>query len=194
MKPFTNLKPAFSQFQTVPWKTFLIDLGFHLDLAVCEKEQQHSLYSVATKNLSVPDYISAFNKFDKLYSDYPETRGSTLEVEFFPNQAVVAVPLDSTAYPWRDVQAQVMIQMAFTGNPTGPAANASNILASELRTAFAKTSGYKDLEIYISYAHGDEDPAAWYSKEKLPRLVALKKKWDPKNIFQYDNGLPLNYP
>ncbi|KAF7504179.1 hypothetical protein GJ744_002598 [Endocarpon pusillum] len=158
VKSFTDLKPALSQFQTVPWKTYLTDLGFQLGIAVCEKGQQHSMYSVATKNLSVPDYITAFNTFDKLFNDYPETRGSTLEVELFPNQAVVAVPLESTAYPWRDVQAHVMIQMAFTGSLAGPAADASNSLARELRTAFAKTSGYQDLQIYTSYAHGDEDP------------------------------------
>lgn len=176
------------------WNRLLRQLGFQLNDLVCIKGMQHSLYSVATKNLSSPDYIAAFAMYDQLYTDFPDTRGSTLEIEFFPNQAVVAIPLDATAYPWRDVQAQVMIQMSFSGSPTGPAANAANKVAQDLRTAFAKTSGYDQLEIYVSYAHGDEDPASWYGKDKLPRLVGLKNKWDPKDIFRFDNGLPTKYP
>ena len=195
IKPFTDLKPAFTQRQDdVPWKILLTQLGFHLDIPVCIKMEQHSMYSVATKHLSSPDYIYAFNQYDKLFNEYPETRGSTLEIEFFPNQAVVAVPLDSTAYPWRDVQAQVMIQMSFTGDPNGPAANAANAVAQDLRPRFQATSGYEELEIYVSYAHGDEKPENWYGKDKLPRLVQLKNKWDPQNLFQYDNGLPLHWP
>ncbi|KAL9005330.1 MAG: hypothetical protein Q9188_001894 [Gyalolechia gomerana] len=194
VKPFSDLKPAYTEFQTVPWNRLLRQLGFQLNDLVCIKEMQHSMYSVATKNLSSPDYIAAFAAYDKLYADYPDTRGSTLEIEFFPTQAVVAVPLDSTAYPWRDVEAQVMIQMSFTGSPTSPAANAANKLAQDLRTAFTKTSGYDELEIYVSYAHGDEDPASWYGKDKLPRLIELKKEWDPKDVFRYDNPLPSKYP
>ncbi|KAL9595232.1 MAG: hypothetical protein Q9219_006566 [cf. Caloplaca sp. 3 TL-2023] len=194
IKPFTDLKPAYTELQTVPWNRLLRQLGFQLNDLVCIKQQQHSMYSVATKNLSSPDYITAFAKYDQLYAEYPETRGSTLEIEFFATQAVLAVPYDSTAYPWRDVQAQVMIQMSFTGSPTGPAANAANKVAQDLRTAFTKTSGYNQLEIYVSYAHGDEDPASWYGKDKLPRLVKLKNQWDPKSIFRYDNPVPTSYP
>ena len=196
IKPFTDLKPAFTQIQKdVPWETFLIQSGFNLDLAVCEKEQQLSLYSVAAKTISYTDYIYAFDQFDQLYTTYPETRGSTLEIEFFPNQAVLAVPLSSTAYPWRDVQAQLMIQMDITGSdPTGPAATAANNLARELRPRFQATSGYEELEVYVSYAHGDEKPENWYGKQNLPRLVQLKNEWDPQNLFQYDNGLPMQYP
>ena len=194
IKPFTDLKPAVQVINTIPWNRILVDAGFGLVSAVCVKGQQHSLYSVATKKLSVPDYISAFGKYKDLYERFPETRASTLEIEIFPTQGVVAVPLDSTAYPWRDVEAQVMIQMQFTGSPTGPAANAANAVAKELRTAFTKTSGYDQLEIYISYAHGDEDPASWYGADKLTRLVPLKKKWDPKNVFSYYNSIPMKYP
>ncbi|KAL9039404.1 MAG: hypothetical protein Q9180_002547 [Flavoplaca navasiana] len=194
VKPFTDLKPAYTEFQTLPWNRLLRQLGFQLNDLVCIKEQQHSMYSVGTKNLSSPDYISAFAKYDQLFADYPDTRLSTLEIEVFPTQAVVAVAHDSTAYPWRDIEAQVMIQMSFTGSPTSPGANAANKVAQELRTAFSKTSGYDQLEIYVSYAHGDEDPAAWYGKDKLPRLIELKKKWDPKDIFRYDNPLPSSYP
>lgn len=54
-----------------------------------------------------------------------------------------------------------------------------------LRKGCAKAA----LEVYVNYAHGDEGPVAWYSERKLPRLLALKSRWDPKNLFKWTNGL-----
>ena len=192
IKIFLDLKPVVQNIHTIPHNRILVEAGFGLVAEVCVKEMQHSLYSVGTKHLSSPEYISAFSKYNDLFLTYPETRGSTLEIEFFPNQAVVAVPVASTAYPWRDIEAQAMFQMQFTGSPTGPAANAANALGAELRTAFTKTSGYDHLEVYVSYAHGDEDPADYYGAFNLAKLAALKKLWDPTNAFRYDNGIPMS--
>lgn len=65
-----------------------------------------------------------------------------------------------------------------------------NEFASSARTAFAATSGFDDLELYVTYAHGDEGPQAWY-REKLEQLVQLKKRWDPKELFRYMNPVPV---
>ena len=195
IKPFTDLKPAVQRIHTLPWNRLLLDSGFGLVSAVCVKEQKHSMYSVGAKTLSSPTYISAFNRYAALFQQYPETIGSTLEIEFFPNQAVLATPDSATAYPWRDIKAQLMIQMQWTGvADDSPAANAANVLAKQVRSDFIKTSGYPEHHVYVSYAHGDEDPKAYYSAEKLPRLVDLKNKWDPKNVFRFDNSIPMKYP
>lgn len=58
-----------------------------------------------------------------------------------------------------------------------------------VRAIFAKTSGYRGLATYTGYAHGDEGPAAWYSEERLPRLAAIKKKWDPEGMFSYNKPI-----
>lgn len=73
-------------------------------------------------------------------------------------------------------------------------ADASNELGRELRADFSQTSGYPDLSVYVSYAHSDETIEQIYGRDKLPRLVALKKKWDPLNAFAYNNSLPTDYP
>jgi len=72
--------------------------------------------------------------------------------------------------------------------------DASNALGLELRKDFAATSGYPDLTVYVNYAHGDEKLEQIYSAEKLPRLAALKKTWDPENLFAFNNPLPTHYP
>ena len=85
--------------------------------------------------------------------------------------------------------------MTDSGNAAGdPAAEAGDQLGRELRDNWALTSGYPELTVYINYAHGDETLEQRYGSEKLPRLASLKKKWDPDNVFAYNNALPTTYP
>jgi hypothetical protein len=71
---------------------------------------------------------------------------------------------------------------------------ASTALGLELRDDLVATSGYPEITVFVNYAHGDEPLERIYGREKLPRLAALKKKWDPKQVFRYNNGLPTQYP
>lgn len=61
-----------------------------------------------------------------------------------------------------------------------------NTFAQNARAAFASTSGFGDLELYVTYSHGDEGPEVWY-REQLPGLTALKEEWDPQVLFRYMN-------
>ena len=194
MKPFLDLKPAVQVIHTLPWNKLLSQAGFGLDASVCVKGVAHSGFAAGVKNLSAPTFINAFAAYNDMYQKYPETQGSVLEIEFFPNQAVVAVPNDATAYPWRDINAQVMFEMAFPGGASSEAGIYANNLAVKLRSDFVATSGYSHLETYVSYAHGDEDVANTFGADKLPRLVQLKNKWDPKQIFSHDKPIPLKWP
>lgn len=36
------------------------------------------------------------------YHQYPDARGTTIDLKTFPNEAMVAVPDNASAYPWRD--------------------------------------------------------------------------------------------
>ena len=78
------------------------------------------------------------------------------------------------------------------GNTT--VAKASAALGAELRNDFAATSGYPGLAVYVNYAHGDEPLESIYGAEKLPRLAALKKTWDPNNVLPYHLAIPTQYP
>lgn len=86
-----------------------------------------------------------------------------------------------------------MIQMSFPGLGN-PVEQAANDFAREMRSDLAATSGFSDLSVYVSYAHGDETLEQIYGKEKLPRLAALKRTWDPDNVFGFNNALPTEYP
>lgn len=75
-----------------------------------------------------------------------------------------------------------------------PVEAAATALARELRDQFTATSGYPELSVYVSYSFGDETLEQVYGKRKLPRLAALKKKWDPENVFGFNDALPTEYP
>lgn len=48
-----------------------------------------------------------FNAMDGLYSSTPGVRQGTVLFEAWSNQAMMAVPDEETAYPWRDTQVYV---------------------------------------------------------------------------------------
>ena len=194
IKPFLDLQPAVQVIHTLPWNRLVDEAGFALGGPICIDGVPHSRFSAGVKNLSAASTVRTFSAYAEMYEKYPETQGSSLQIELFPNKAVVAVPNDATAYPWRDIEAHIMIDMSFPGGPTSTVGKYANSLAVSIRDDFVKTSGYETLEIYVSYAHGDEDPTHTFGASKLPRLVQLKNKWDPQNVFGYDKPIPLQWP
>jgi hypothetical protein len=60
--------------------------------------------------------------------------------------------------------------------------------ADKNRRNLVETSGFPELELYTTYAHGDEGAKVWY-RDSLPRLQALKKKYDPENRFRFFNPI-----
>lgn len=107
LQPFIDLKPTAQRISTVPWNRYLATALFESEPFFCAKGDVHSIYSAGVKNFDVETHISAFNELAQFYSTTPAARESSILIEFFANQAVVAVPSESTAYPWRDIQAQV---------------------------------------------------------------------------------------
>ena len=74
--------------------------------------------------------------------------------------------------------------------PDEAAAPVAEQFAAATRERLVATgSKSKSLSVYVNYAHGDEGRAAWYSERKLPRLLTLKARWDPKTLFNWSNGL-----
>lgn len=67
-----------------------------------------------------------------------------------------------------------------------------NSFGRSARGELQVTSGYDSPAVYVNYAHGDETLANRYGEKKLDRLIRLKKKWDPKNIFGFNNALPTS--
>ncbi|KAK4077740.1 CAZyme family AA7 [Trichoderma aggressivum f. europaeum] len=188
--PVFNLN-ATSSTRIVQWNKLVSSGGF--DEFICQPNQPRSLFSLNQKIYSADGYRAGFEKIEKYFYDHPGGRDTTLVIENFPNQAVAAVPDDSTAFPWRDFKGFIQVNFAWKAGDEATA-RASNKLGEELRNQFAATSGYSEKTVFVNYARGDETIESIYGKRKLPRLAKLKKKYDPSNLFAYNHPLPMHYP
>ncbi|KAI1810883.1 FAD-binding domain-containing protein [Poronia punctata] len=190
LAPFFDLNPVVVDARMIPFTEIpsVVLMGV-TDASCSALESLQAIHTVNVRKFDADTYVSVFDKFDAFLKKYPDSRASAIILETFSNDAALAVPDDATAYPWRDARGNFMLQMRWTGldNPFGKTANE---FAVELRDDIVATSGYPDLSAYVSYAYGDETPEQKFGKDKLPRLLQLKKKWDPKNVFRYCNPLP----
>ncbi len=69
--------------------------------AICDQVQIKG-YGANYRTLSSSTYQSVFQKVNDFYADYPDGRSTSIEWEIFSPEAVQAVSVDATAYPWRD--------------------------------------------------------------------------------------------
>ena len=109
IQPFLDLNPLVQKITMVPWNRLIPTSGFSLDDGFSIKGNIHSSYVVSARNISAPTLTDTFGKMVDFYQMYPNANGSSVEIQFYPNDAVVAVPENATAYPWRDVQAQMYV-------------------------------------------------------------------------------------
>ncbi|KAI4144670.1 MAG: hypothetical protein LQ341_002600 [Variospora aurantia] len=152
--------------------------------------QHINIYTLGLKRIDPPTFESFFAKLDVFWQVNPDFQGRLL-LQRFPNQAVQAVPDDDTAYGHRDVKTYMNIEGFYTDRSLDDDVNA---FAKSGRSQFANRSGFETLVTYSNYAHGDEGPEAWYSARKLPQLSALKRKWDPDQLFSWNYPLPMQWP
>ncbi|KAI0882108.1 FAD-binding domain-containing protein [Annulohypoxylon maeteangense] len=188
--PFLDLKPPNLRMSSVLYSQVqhTIPIG-----AETPPGRIYDLSSANIRRFAVDTWKSTFNKFDAFCKANPDARASSITLQTYSNEAVVAVPNDDTAYPWRDAKGDFIFFMAWT-EPGNPVEESANALARELRLDIVATSGYPDLSVYVNYAYGDETLEQIYGKDKLPRLAKLKKEWDPDSVFKYHHVLPTEYP
>ncbi|KAK3945061.1 hypothetical protein QBC46DRAFT_336908 [Diplogelasinospora grovesii] len=215
--PFYNNNPLVSNTSYVHVSQLISVAAFGLFADTqCDKGKHVNTYTVGATGVDVPTWDAHVQNFTALYQTYPQARLSTAFVETFPNQAVLEADGSKTAVPQkhREITNYVFVTPSLPSlSPMGnfqlttrenerkkrlwgynyadPSIDTQiNQFASSARTAFTATSGFEDLELYVTYAHGDEGPQTWY-REKLGQLEQLKRKWDPNQLFGFMNPVPL---
>ncbi|KAI2607189.1 uncharacterized protein GGS25DRAFT_322188 [Hypoxylon fragiforme] len=193
MKRILDLNPPVIKVTVVPWNKLLSVHGFGFDAVVNKKGIVRVIYSANIREFSGSTYYKAFQKMNAFYAAHPDGRNSVLEFEVFPNQASAAVPNEKTAFPWRSAQAYMLAFFSWTERG-GKTEEFVKELGPELREDVVATSGYSELQVIVPYAYGNETIEQIYGRNKLPRLAALKKAWDPDHVFSYLHPLPTKYP
>lgn len=102
--PLLELEPPVLVVQSVPSNKLLHTAGFGFIPVIQRDSAIRSAYSANMKTISGAALLDAFEKMCALYETHPDARGSAIEMEHFPNQAMAAVPDEDTAYPWRDAR------------------------------------------------------------------------------------------
>lgn len=111
--------------------------------------------------------------------------------EAYPVQAKMAVPEDSTAYPFREdiLYAYPIIRY----NANASLDHTAIEVGDALRRILLEGSGREELHAYVNFAAGDEAPEQIYGYEewRLDKLKELKKKYDPERRFSYFAPIPI---
>ncbi|KAI1181952.1 hypothetical protein F5B17DRAFT_444632 [Nemania serpens] len=200
LDPILALEPDVTSIQYLKWPELFYAQQFGSDEANCKPDLKRDIYTANLRRIDPPTWEAQFAKMVAFLEKYPSARtNSAFAAETYPTEATMAVPDDDAAYPWRDAQGYLVLQFGWDDDSTDGAPEAATSLGPELRAAFAATSGYEDeieggLTVYVNYEHGEEPIESIYSADKLPRLAALKKTWDPHNVFAYHLALPTEYP
>lgn len=186
-------------FVYIPWNQILsVSLAGFGDTAVCIDGTYQWGYSANMKswNSTGGTMQETFELLSQWLVENPTARSTNTNFEIFSNGAVAEVPNDATAYRWRDAKAYFVINMVVDDPSDQALVDAADVFALGLHSNWNETSGYagEGGAVYLNYASGTEPLEARYGADKLPKLVALKNKWDPNNVFAYSNGLPISYP
>ncbi|KAI1125556.1 hypothetical protein F5Y10DRAFT_246815 [Nemania abortiva] len=194
LAPVFELGPIASVVSVVPYNRLLATTGGGYDTLVCIGHTVRDLYSLNQKTYSASGWQKGFDKMAKFFDENPGGRNSALVFEVFPNQATESVASDETAFAWRDAKGYIIGHFIWAEGDAATA-EAANKVGLELREELVLTSGYDEPSVFVNYARGDEGLENIYGRDKLPRLVQLKKTWDPNNLFCYNNyPLPSKYP
>ncbi|CAI7668893.1 unnamed protein product [Penicillium manginii] len=184
---FLALNPTRWRNITVPWSKASESASYGEAAAVCNTGVYNNHPSVGAKKTSASTYTEVYNNYVEIMKSRPWLTGA-LVVQRFNTTATLAVPESKRGvYPGREISSLIILENYYDG----PAHDAEVYsISKKLRDQLVPTSGFDSLTTYINYAHGDEGPEVWYGKDNLPRLVQLKKKWDPEGKFGAGNPIP----
>ncbi|EON95592.1 putative fad-binding domain-containing protein [Phaeoacremonium minimum UCRPA7] len=194
--PVLALNPTSAVFSNLTYGNILTEGAFGVDAELCAKGSILDIYTSTVRNISASSMQAAFEEMGALYAAYPDAQSSIINFENFANQDMLAKDDGSTVYPWRDATGNYIISMSWSEGADAATQAAADTTAQNIRRLLSATSGYpgNGTVTLVSYAHGDEGVASIYGARNMPRLAALKKKYDPSNVFRFNNALPTSWP
>ncbi|AEO63152.1 uncharacterized protein THITE_2108049 [Thermothielavioides terrestris NRRL 8126] len=195
----TAVDPTYTQpFHALGPVSVVPDNGTYLDLAgwVGITLASPPCQKAGLANPRFPIYLRSYNATAQqaVYSAFAAATNasspfanSLFMFEGYPTEGVRAVDPDSSAYAFR-TDNDLLIAPLIQYTPAGPDLDRqAEQLGNQLRNILLAGSGSAQLNTYVNYAYGDEQPQAWYGYDqwRLDRLKALKAKYDPHNRFGF---------
>ncbi|TAQ85444.1 hypothetical protein B7494_g6222 [Chlorociboria aeruginascens] len=156
----------------------------------CVNGLKQDVFTANIESYNLTTFRSVFDQFGVFQKSSPDLNETGILMEVFPRQAVNAAQANLAAYANRGKENVLfLLSNTFSDIAHAPAADA---FGKSIRDQVAATSGYGQLYAYQNYAHGDESLNAFYGDAaRLSVLSALKKKYDPGNVFSGYHDIPL---
>lgn len=177
--PFLALGPIRHSVDIIPLNQIATATGIGLNSGACIG----GTVSRGHYSAQIPRFDN-FTALEAAYDLYAEVvrdpRFSTTSMvwEQYPQQKFKEIPMESSAYPWREDSFLSLMMMNFIGEENHEDAEAFGKRAREI---LRRVGGDGKLRCYTNYAQGDEDWRIWYGEGwREKKLRELKKKWDPK--------------
>ncbi|KAF7935440.1 uncharacterized protein EAE97_008347 [Botrytis byssoidea] len=186
--PFLSLDPIQRSISQVPWTSIYGSSVLGGGSSSCDRGAKSSNWAVNLYTISTPAFTHTLQKLAEFYFNFPSSRTSVWSIEKFANSVTLSTQDNETAYPWRNTTIYTFVALQVNGDSQDDAINA---FGASFQAEMAKSSGYDDLRVYINYGR-DEGEEVWYSEGKLPRLKALKRKYDPMELFSHYNPVKIS--
>jgi FAD/FMN-containing dehydrogenase len=127
---------------------------------------------------------AAVRAFDEVTSDH-----SAILIEA-PHGAVRRVPEDSTAFGQRQARFNSSALAVWEG-PDEPDRHIRWVRDYANAIAPHASGGYVN---YLADDASDDDVASAYGRQRFERLVGLKNRYDPSNMFRFNSNIPPTLP
>ncbi|KAI4954153.1 hypothetical protein J4E91_001863 [Alternaria rosae] len=188
IKSFIAQKPYFSNITVVPYNKLVSVANFGGDVFAQRKGTRADMWGFQLNNLTVPALVDTFTKYINFLLANPAISNTNWVVEKFGLGITAAIDNDSTAYAWRKTVSYGFFAFYLPDTVTAEQTSTVDTFAAKIRTDLMSACGNPGGNVFPNYARGDEKPEQVYGVAKLPRLRLLKKKYDPKGLFNHYNS------
>lgn len=188
--PYHELGPANFTNATVPYPDLAFAIGTGSDSFLCEDGWDRAQYPVGLQAYNVTTQRNVFTTFQNYTTTYPALNRTVVVLEGYSVLGTKAVAANSTAYPHRDDNLLVSVQVTYKADETlDPIAQE---FGRQTRDEFFAGTGEAELHAYVNYAFGDETLEMMYGYEqwRLDRLMDLKARYDPDEKFSWYAPIP----
>ncbi|PVH93921.1 FAD-binding domain-containing protein [Periconia macrospinosa] len=194
IEPLLKLDPTNVEISYIPWPEAPDAANYKITKITSAISFTNVPHAVNLYSISVKALAELTKHLYNVASTNPAVQGTLVTFTQYANQGfrdnsdgkMAARGRVGSAFPYR----QPTVYAQTHGLSLDPSlADALDAFGKEICTMLLESSGQTQLELYTNFARGDEGPEAWYSAENLPRLQALKRRYDPKNIFSFYNPI-----
>ncbi|KAI0526009.1 hypothetical protein F5B22DRAFT_642166 [Xylaria bambusicola] len=177
----------------VPWSQLDFVASNGTIATACNKGLKQNAYSASLRAFDPSTFVELYAAYRSFIAANPTASLSYMVFEVFGQQAVNSRVSELAAFPHRGkINVLALLVMVYQDDAV---AEVSDKFGRTWRDVLLQPeiSGYGRPVVYQNYAHGDEPLAAVYGYEvwRQEKLTALKRKFDPHEVFSGYHGIPV---